>query len=468
MPKPFRLLRWFSFVSLVVTGAVTASIAYVLSHFFVVEAVNRDGLLTTQFIRAIAEAEVRHAGFGPGVAMGEVLDQRRDLAEGFAVSSARAKARAEFYDHVRNLPDSLVASVMAPDRVVIWSSNQDLVGLKVDDSEHLDRAFREAASVAEVYPREAPRTSEKRFLREPKDIFIENYIPLKDRAGNVVAVVEVYKEPASLTAAIRRGYLLIWLATAAGAVVIYLSLFWIVRRASKVLQAQQTQLVESERLVVLGEMASAVAHGLRNPLASIRSSAELAQDVDSPPVRKNINDIISQVDRLSKWVRELLVYSRPLSDDREGIDLSTALAQALKGFDQQVERAGIVVEWQRGEMPLPRAVSNCLLLTQVLNSVLANAIEAMTKGGRLRCLITAEEDRGHLVLTVSDSGPGMTEEQLGQAFKPFYTTKRGGLGVGLVLVKRIMERFGGEVKIESQVGVGTEVHLIFDVSDGAG
>ena len=107
------------------------------------------------------------------------------------------------------------------------------------------------------------------------------------------------------------------------------------------LHHQQDRLVASETYVALGEMSSAVAHSLRNPLANIRSSAELAQEIASDPARKNIADIISQVDRMSRWVRDLLVSLRPTSDEAEAVDLVAAIEDTRLAFLQQIERNGV-------------------------------------------------------------------------------------------------------------------------------
>jgi signal transduction histidine kinase len=211
-------------------------------------------------------------------------------------------------------------------------------------------------------------------------------------------------------------------------------------------------------------MSSAVAHGLRNPLAAIRTSAELALDLDCSPARKNIDDIIGQVDRLSKWIRELLLCSSQLNDEHEAVDLVAAVSEVLSAYQPQIGKAGIQVEWS--PVASLKVLSHPVLLNQALNSVVANAIEAMPRGGRLRIEIERDRCQRRLILSVGDTGVGMSEQQLSMAFKPFYSTKRGGLGVGLSLVKRIMERFGGEVRVTSREHVGTNVCLLFRGAEG--
>jgi two-component system sensor histidine kinase HydH len=202
---------------------------------------------------------------------------------------------------------------------------------------------------------------------------------------------------------------------------------------------------------------------LRNPLATIRSSAELAQEVASQGAQKNIGDIINQVDRMSRWVRELLVSLRPMSDDSESVDLVLAIDDALSAFDPLIRRSNVEVRFT--PQSFPPVVSQPVLLTQILNSLFANALEAMPKGGVLSVDIESTQP-GQLCMTLTDTGKGMTKQQQQMVFKPFFTTKQGGLGVGLALVKRIMERFQGSVELTSQEQEGTRVCLNFKVATG--
>ena len=229
------------------------------------------------------------------------------------------------------------------------------------------------------------------------------------------------------------------------------------------LQRQQKQLINNETFVALGEMSTAVAHSLRNPLANIRSSAELAQDIASQNAQKNIGDIINQVDRMSRWVRDLLVSLRPMEDDYEAVDLVLTIDDTLSAFDGLIKRSNVEVHFTPKSCPL--VVSQQVLLTQTLNSLFANAIEAMAKGGHLTINIE-QPHPGNVRMTLIDTGKGMTTQQQQMAFKPFFTTKQGGLGVGLALVKRIMERFEGSVELTSQEREGTRVCLNFKVATG--
>jgi len=457
--QPFNLLRWFSLISMAVIGTVAIALGAVSTRFVITESVQRDALLTSQFIQAIASAEVRHVSIPHVRTMGELLDPRQDRNFSDVDPLARAKARGEFLDHIEHLPDVILANIYAPDRTVIWSTNPSLMGTTIHTDDDLDQAFNSRIPVSASYHEVDKSRTEQKFVTPPEYIFIENYIPLFDADGDkVTAMVEIYKEPKDLIDRMQRGLLLIWLATALGGGLIYLGLYWIVRRAANLLATQQKQLITNETFVALGEMSSAVAHSLRNPLATIRSSAELALEFDTGAAHKNINDIIGQVDRMSKWVRELLQSLRPLSEEAEPVNLVAALHDSLTAFEQQIAKGEINVVFEPTQTPMVR--SQQVQLNQILNSLVSNALEAMGKGGTLTVRLEPGDARSVSVV-ISDTGKGMNAEQRTMAFRPFFTTKQGGLGVGLVLVKRIMERFGGSVQLESREGEGTSVRLWF-------
>jgi signal transduction histidine kinase len=193
----------------------------------------------------------------------------------------------------------------------------------------------------------------------------------------------------------------------------------------------------------------------------VRTSAELALDAEDATVRKNAQDIITQVDFLSKWARELLLYSQPLHGEEETVDLGAALSGVLASFAPSFERAGIRVVWKSPQDGRRLVEGNTSLVTQALHSVISNAVEAMPKGGELRIELRDSWDPVGVQLVVSDTGMGMSKQQLATAFRPFNTTKSHGLGIGLPLLKRAMERFGGFVTLSSVENAGTQVCLHF-------
>jgi two-component system sensor histidine kinase HydH len=212
-------------------------------------------------------------------------------------------------------------------------------------------------------------------------------------------------------------------------------------------------------------MSTAVAHSLRNPLACIRSSAELANDMDGQPAKKNINDIVGQVDRMSQWVHELLLCLNPIRGEAEQVEPMPVVQATLNSFHAQLAQSNIHVEFNN--QPGLRIISSPMLLSQILNSVIANAIEAMPGGGKLTIETSVDETDQWLHLTIGDTGDGTSRQQEMMAFKSFYTTRQGRLGIGLIMVTQIMESFGGAASLTRHEKHGTSVRLSFRVVDGS-
>ncbi|MEW9680692.1 sensor histidine kinase [Pseudomonas sp. TE50-2] len=455
--QPFNLMWRFSLTSFVIISAVAIGLAWFSTRFLVNESLERDALLSAQFIQSIAVGEIRHHDL-EGMEMGDVLSAVRYSMLTSQTSANRQRARSEFLDHLSNLPDLLLATIISPQRVVIWSTNPALVGRQLYDDDVLERAFSSGGRVSARYDEVQPGRPEQQFTRDPKMFFVENYIPLLDAQGKVLAMVEIYKEPVDLIERLERGRRLIWIATSFGGLLIYFGLFWIVWRAARLLTAQQDQLVANKTYGGLVEMSTAVAHSLRNPLASIRTSAELAQEMQGQPAVRNITDIIAQVDRMSGWVGDLLQYLRPLKGEAEAVDLVAVTREAVTTFEPKLRQSKITASLSLSGLAL--VISHRLLLLQILNSVLANAIEAMPDGGELH-LALERVSRNEVMLLIDDTGSGLSRQQEISAFKSFYATKQGGLGIGLAMVRQVMEHFGGEASLISLEPQGTRVCLRF-------
>ena len=447
----FNLLRWFSLVSLLALIPVAAAIGTVLSNFVTRQALHRDALLTAQFITNCMAVEAAQVGVPSLVPL---LDPRVDSRQiGLAAEDA-ARARALIFPHLESLPDALLVSVYARDRRVVWSTNASLAGTHVGYNEELEEAFFTHNDVALHHARTVGGRPEQRFVVEPREFFIENYVPLAGPDGRVMAVVEVYKEPGHLMHSIRTGQTLVWWTTLVGGAVIYLGLFGIVRRASRVLVEQQKQLVAAESQVYAGEAARALAHSLRNPLGSVRSSAELASCSDDEAVRKHAQDIVMQVDFLSQWIKEMLLDTRPIAGSREAVELCSVLDGVLASFQPTFERSGIRVQWQPDGLCRTRVQGNTAVARQALHSVVSNAVENMPGGGELRILLRAGDSAGGLELVISDTGAGAAAPSLRRAVPRDF-------GVRLPLLNRAMERFGGFVAVSSERHAGAQVRLRF-------
>lgn len=441
--QPFHLLRWFSVTALLSVMAVSVAAGLLLSSFLTERMVRQDAEVTAAFIRSILNAE------------GVIPALRKVGTDGSGLLS-------DALLHLAYLPDVLRTNLYGTDRGVIWSSDPALIGRHFDQNDELEDALRAQLVVnSGVVERDSLPKSEHIDFDAGVHNFVEIYTPIvAGQAGEVVAVVEVYKVPRQLFDAIRDGKRLIWLAAAAAGLFLYLALYWIVRRAHLTIEAQRNQLIEAESLAVVGEMGSAVAHGLRNPLASIRSSAELAQeDLPAEEIRECASDIVTQVDRLDGWINQLLSYARPTLATLQRVDVNASVQQALPAYVRELERQGTRLELALAEQAL-HAQAEPGLLVQLIGSLLANASEALGRGGEIRVATRTANSGAAVVIEVSDTGPGMDADARAKAFKPFYTSKPRGLGLGLPLLRRVVQRFGGSVELDSAPGQGTTVRLL--------
>jgi two-component system sensor histidine kinase HydH len=441
--RPLSLSRWFAIVGLASLATFGAASAYLLSNFLTDRMLRLEGISTMQFLQSLMTTE-------------------RSLPEYLTGAKTRDEHELQLaLRHIAAMPDTLRANIYNLDRLLIWSTDKELVGRHFGANPELDASLAGRIIVhgdAED-DEEKPRKEEHVDLHESEDYFIEVYVPVRATAGgNVIGVIELYKRPRALGEALHTGRLYISLGAAAASLFLYLTLFWLSRRADTVINAQRNRLVESEILATVGEMGSAVAHGIRNPLAAIRSSAELALDGHPDSARESARDIIAEADRLEIWVRNLLGYARPIAAAHEAVALPELVDDAIEHFAREMEKRGIARNTRLAH-DLPRAVGDSFLLGQALHNILSNAIEAIQGSGTIEIAGRAVPAQKRVELTIRDSGSGMTKEQLARVFTPFYTTKARGVGVGLALTKRIIERFGGRVAIDSAPGRGTTVSL---------
>ena len=434
--QPFSLTRWFSLLSFVCIVAACVILSSFLSRFLTDSLLERDAHVMAEVVQSIAEVQ--------------------DASEYFLVQNTTLKDRGleEFFAHIGKLPDVLRTNIYARDQRVIWSSDRSLIGKYLGPNHELEEALEGTVAIESgVIGSSEDIKPEHLLLRSQEPRFVENYLPVRANAGGpVIGVVEVYRVPIALFQTIAHGLRLIWGISLGCGLFLYLALFWIVRRADRLIEEQSARLLEAETLAVIGEMTGAITHGIRNPLASIRTSAELCQDDPSPAVREAARDITAEVDRLSEWVRQLLTYSAQEPARLDPVNLGPLLEASLQGFERERQRRGVALNLAI-DPALPAVRAERVRLGHAFNSLFSNALEAMPKGG----LLEVEARLAPKAVTIRDNGVGIPREQLRRVFVPFFTSKRKGLGLGLPLVKRIVTRFGGSVSITSAAGKGAEI-----------
>lgn len=218
------------------------------------------------------------------------------------------------------------------------------------------------------------------------------------------------------------------------------------------------QMERASVMASVGEMASALAHEIRNPLAGISGAVQvLRRNVEPDDPRHSVlSEIVEQIDRLAKAVSNILSYTRPHPLKLEMVMLNEVLSEAMAAFETQLRESNITVvrEIQPG---LSTVLVDPRQMQQVFMNLILNARKAMPNGGELRLGIYAgrKGERDVQIVEVGDTSPGLSPDRLEAIFKPFYTKKGGDTGLGLSAAQEIVSRHGGEITAHSEPDKGT-------------
>jgi PAS domain S-box-containing protein len=223
------------------------------------------------------------------------------------------------------------------------------------------------------------------------------------------------------------------------------------------------QLVQQEKLAAVGQLVSGVAHELNNPLASVMAFAQLllAMPEDAPQDRRAIDAIHQEAKRAAKIVSNLLTFARQHQPERTLTDLNRVVDDTLELRRYALRVAQIELETKL-DPSLPITWADPFQLQQVVLNLLTNAEHALTSWpGERRIVVSTSRHREQLILTVSDTGPGIAAEHLSRIFNPFFTTKPvgEGTGLGLSISDGIIREHGGRIRVESTPGRGAQLSI---------
>jgi two-component system sensor histidine kinase HydH len=221
-------------------------------------------------------------------------------------------------------------------------------------------------------------------------------------------------------------------------------------------RALRREVARSQRLASVGRLAAGVAHEIRNPLSSIKGFATYFKDrySDRPDDRQTADIMVQEVDRLNRVVGQLLEFARPISIEPQKISLQSLVTDSLKLIDDRAAEKNISIHVQNNAR-VDEARIDPDRINQVLLNLYLNAIDAMESGGELKVEISADGKSRDVVIQVSDTGSGISPEDLTKIFEPYFTTKSTGTGLGLAIAHNIIEAMGGKITVQSEKSVGT-------------
>ncbi len=235
-----------------------------------------------------------------------------------------------------------------------------------------------------------------------------------------------------------------------------------VREKSESLQVAQEEIAQSEKLAALGYLSAGMAHEIRNPLNSISLFVQLMRQTTTEPDQlEHQAKILKEVDRIDSIIRKLLDASRRTRVISTNVQINQVIDNAIEAFSPQIETRKIQVDRLYHSVPSP-ITADPTELEQIFTNLFLNALDAMSRGGRLA--IEVFENDGRVIVRVSDSGTGIAENVLSSIFEPFFSTKSRGTGMGLPVAQRIARMYEGRMEVEHSSSMGTTFRLEFPVS----
>ena len=228
-------------------------------------------------------------------------------------------------------------------------------------------------------------------------------------------------------------------------------------RTAELVETHQ-RLVHQERIAALGRAAAEVAHEVKNPLAGLLLYSLHLRDMleKSSPEVALVDKIVDTINHLNRRVEHILGFARPLSLTAHSGNLNQIINDILELLRSQVIANKIEVHLSLDEQAASWMIDESSMRGALMN-LIVNAIEAMSDGGTLS--ISSKWTEETLQLEISDTGRGITEDEIKKIFEPFYTTKEQGLGLGMPYAKKVIEQHGGSVSLNSQRGEGTTIRI---------
>jgi len=463
--KPFRLVKYFTFSSLIVIFAGTIVLSMLNTHW--ARAMQRQ---KSEDYALLLLENLNHQVF---------MQFTIPIVLKYGKIQLRQREQFERLDKVvRTTLHSFkidMVNIYDLNNVISYSFNNELVGKK-----NLGGTAYKKALVGEVVSKQIQRGNFLQIvLGIPKKSRIITFAPLRAErplsriTGPVLGVVEIEQDLSDEYRTIFRFQILVISTSTLVMFVLLLVMIFVVKRGENIIEKRarerlrlKEQLARAEHLSSLGEMVASVSHEIRNPLGIIRSSAELLKKkVTGIDPSNTIPDIIvEESSRLNTIITDFLNYARPKSPELMPCRIEEIVEKNISYLSTQLHEAGCDVE-QDYDPGLTEIMGDSAMLYQAFLNILINSIQAMPGGGKINIRVTSGDDRVSVLF--QDRGMGISEDLLDKIWDPFFTTKEKGTGLGLIIVKNIIESHGGRILIGNRSDGGAQVKIDLPVIKGA-
>jgi two-component system sensor histidine kinase HydH len=459
-PRPFRLVKFFSYSGLGLILITTMVLSWVISNYtkkvmldrsesyslLLAEHVNRQVFLQFVLPTALRHGEIALREPSQFKRLDTVV---RNTTEGLKVDSVT------IFDSKENI----ISYSTIPEDVGV----RDMGGIEYENALKGINTSRltSIASLFNLLPGSEPISSKLMtyipFRREN---------PLSEKTDQIMGVTKVVQDLSEDMEAVLRLQLIIIIVSILIMGTLFFILMQIVTKADQINKARDEErrrlegkLHHAERLASLGEMVASVSHEIKNPLGIIHSTAEILNKrlrEQAPSSKHLAGIIITETSRLDDIVREFLDFARPQIPHFATATINDPLKKVIEFMQPELAKKQVTLEQNLDPIPAPVDIDQNLLYRAFLN-LFVNAIHAMPEGGTLSVTssLASEGQKKSIVIRITDTGIGISEEKLGMIFTPFYTNKNRGTGLGLAIVKNIIEEHNGSIDVQSERGEGT-------------
>ena len=463
--KPFRLVKYFAFTGLIVIFLMTIILSVLNTHW--VKTMQRKK--SEDYAHVMIE-NLNHQVFLQFIVPVVMLTGKIQLSQ------------QEQFERMDNVVRSTMHSfkvetvnIYSMDNKISYSFDQIMVGRKnYGGTGYLQ------ARTGKWNSKLAQRGNFLQILLGfPKEVKLITFAPLRQESrvgkisGRVLGVVEIVQDLSEDYKAIFRIQILVVITCTVLMGALFIVLVFVVKRGEGIIQKRamerlrlKERLSHAERLSSMGEMAAGISHEIRNPLGIIRSSAELlkkkAAKIDPQNTIPDI--IVEEASRLNSIITDFINYAKPRNPNIAACRVEEVIEKNITFLAAQIKEQGYVIK-KNYQNSLPEIMADSNLLYQSFLNIFINAMQAMPNGGRILVEVSSSD---HLVTVhIDDEGQGIPPENLKKIWDPFFTTKETGTGLGLGIVKNIVESHGGSIQIVNRPVRGARVTIELSVKQMA-
>ena len=462
--KPFKLVKYFTFASLVVIFLGTLFLSWMNTHWARAVLLNKSEEYGKVLIENLNHQVFLQFAIPVALKYGKI--QLRDEEQFNHMDQVVRNTLHSFKVETVNIYDS--------SNFISYSFDKEMVG-----KQGLGRApYRKALSgksTSELIQRGNPVEI---LLGIPKDVRLVTFAPVRaewqisKKSGPVLGVFEVVQDLSEDYATIFQFQIRVIITSTLVMGLLFLVLLFVVKRGEIIFEKRaeerlrlKEQLGRAERLSSLGEMAAKISHEIRNPLGIIKSSAALLKKkmANMDPSNTIPDVIVEETNRLNDIITDFFNYAKPRSLNLIPCRVEEVMDKNLTFLASQIEEQGYRIK-AHYENNLPEILADSAMLYQAFLNILINAMQAMPEGGDIRVEVVSNGKEVRVVF--EDNGEGVPDKILEKIWEPFFTSKEKGTGLGLGIVKNIVESHNGTIQLENRSTGGARAIVNLPVNQG--